>query len=148
MVDLDDLYQSSLLVSKLYTLKPCNNQLGQTVAVHPVSCIQSNFHDIHLKLRGKRGAFKALQHGTPVYWLKQLSSRTIYGLVASQVGDYHNELALMTGGTTTPADFIRTSYGYKHDFLGKHLLSCTAQTPPVALRGNPAQLRCLQYRNG
>ncbi len=45
--------------------------------------------------------------------------RTIYGLVASQVGDFHNEMSLLTGGTSTPANFILSSYGYRHDYLGK-----------------------------
>lgn len=44
--------------------------------------------------------------------------RVIYGLVASQVGDFHQNLVLGTGGTDTPASYIYTQYGYRHDYLG------------------------------
>ena len=48
----------------------------------------------------------------PCYW-------TIYGLVASQVGDYENELTLGSGAVSTPKQFIDQQYGYKHNFLGQ-----------------------------
>ena len=40
--------------------------------------------------------------------------------MASQVGDFNNPLELATGGYSTPSEFIRTTYGYHHDFLGEH----------------------------
>lgn len=48
----------------------------------------------------------------PCYWC-------IYGLVASQVGDFTNPLQLGSGEISTPKQFILQSYGYKHDFLGQ-----------------------------
>jgi len=48
----------------------------------------------------------------PCYW-------TIYGLVASQVGDFTNELTLGSGLPSTPKAFIASQYGYHHNYLGK-----------------------------
>jgi ABC-type multidrug transport system permease subunit len=53
-----------------------------------------------------------LAYLNPCYW-------TIYGLVASQVGDFTNELTIGSGGTSTPKAFIDERYGYRHNFLGQ-----------------------------
>ena len=53
------------------------------------------------------------------------------------MGDFHNEMTLTTGGTSTPAEFIRASYGYKHDYLGKclSLESSELRLMPLAWQG-------------
>ena len=59
--------------------------------------------------------------------------RVIYGLVASQVGDFHNSMLLGSGSYSNPADFIYTQYGYRHDYLGKPscVLSCSLHSKSV-----------------
>jgi len=47
------------------------------------------------------------------YWICPVSW-TLYGLVASQFGDIEDELE--TGQAVS--DFVRTYFGFKHDFLG------------------------------
>ena len=39
--------------------------------------------------------------------------------MASQVGDFHNQMELGSGDFTTPAEFIYTQFGYRHDYLGE-----------------------------
>uniref|UniRef100_A0A0R0KQH1 ABC transporter domain-containing protein n=1 Tax=Glycine max TaxID=3847 RepID=A0A0R0KQH1_SOYBN len=46
----------------------------------------------------------------PIAW-------SMYGLVASQYGDIKENIE-STDGTTTVEDFVRSYFGYKHDFLG------------------------------
>ncbi|XP_027349846.1 pleiotropic drug resistance protein 1-like isoform X2 [Abrus precatorius] len=48
--------------------------------------------------------------GNPVAW-------SLYGLVASQYGDINQRLE-STDGTTTVEGFVRSYFGFKHDFLG------------------------------
>ncbi|KAK9812481.1 hypothetical protein WJX73_003351 [Symbiochloris irregularis] len=54
-------------------------------------------------------------------WMSWLSptTYTIEGLVASQVGNYYNDLTTSTGAITTPRDFIKTYFGYRPTFLGQ-----------------------------
>lgn len=47
------------------------------------------------------------------YWICPVSY-TLYGLVASQFGDIKDEMD--TGETVE--DFVRTYFGYRHDFVG------------------------------
>jgi hypothetical protein len=54
-------------------------------------------------------------------WLAYINpcTWTLYGLIASQVGDFDNELTLYAGGTSTPRQYIKQQYDYSHDFLGQ-----------------------------
>lgn len=63
--------------------------------------------------------------------------RVIYGLVASQVGDFENELALGSGGTSTPAAYIKSQYGYSHDYLGESFHGLQPFLLGQMLNGNP-----------
>lgn len=47
------------------------------------------------------------------YWICPVSY-TLYGLVASQFGDIKDQ---MDSGETVE-DFVRTYFGYRHDFVG------------------------------
>ncbi|KAK9141589.1 hypothetical protein Syun_010989 [Stephania yunnanensis] len=47
------------------------------------------------------------------YWLSPVAW-TLYGLVASQYGDLENEI----NGNVMVKDYIRSYFGFKHDFLG------------------------------
>lgn len=44
----------------------------------------------------------------PIAW-------TLYGLVASQYGDYENSI---DGSTQTVKEFLKEYFGFRHDFLG------------------------------
>ena len=46
----------------------------------------------------------------PIAW-------SMYGLVASQYGDIKENIE-STDGTTTVEDFVRSYFGFRHDFLG------------------------------
>lgn len=46
----------------------------------------------------------------PVAW-------SLYGLVASQYGDIHKSME-SSDGRTTVEGFVRSYFGFKHDFLG------------------------------
>eukprot|EP01018_Ginkgo_biloba_P026515 Gb_28917 [translate_table: standard] len=47
----------------------------------------------------------------PVAW-------TLYGLIASQYGDIKTEMELAGGGKQAVDEFMRSYFGFKHDFLG------------------------------
>eukprot|EP01018_Ginkgo_biloba_P026516 Gb_28918 [translate_table: standard] len=49
--------------------------------------------------------------GCPVAW-------TLYGLIVSQYGDIKTELDLAGGGKQPMDEFVRSYFGFKHDFLG------------------------------
>ncbi|KAJ7522660.1 hypothetical protein O6H91_18G021400 [Diphasiastrum complanatum] len=48
---------------------------------------------------------------TPVAW-------TLYGLIASQLGDFETPLKTPDGLTTTVKEFLKSYFGFHHDFLG------------------------------
>lgn len=79
-------------------------------------------HDVHDK--ESDAALKTHERAWEGFWQLEAPDavcRTIYGLVASQVGDFENEMTLASGDITTPAKFIRNQYGYEHSFLGQLL---------------------------
>ncbi|KAK6914944.1 hypothetical protein RJ641_020061, partial [Dillenia turbinata] len=47
---------------------------------------------------------------------------TLYGMVASQFGDYQNKLD--NGEGLTVEEFLRSYFGYEHEFLGLFSLAC------------------------
>ncbi|KAJ7568416.1 hypothetical protein O6H91_01G032000 [Diphasiastrum complanatum] len=48
---------------------------------------------------------------TPVAW-------TLYGLIASQLGDFETPLTTPDGTETTVKEFLKSYFGFHHDFLG------------------------------
>lgn len=127
LVDLDDLPQSCLLViSKSSVTKgsgcladPLSFSLAEIHAFGNLSKISTDAFVQRLCLANSTQASSQRFAHELCPQLSHALCRAIYGLVASQVGDYSNELTLTTGGTSTPAEFIRRSYGYKHDYLGE-----------------------------
>lgn len=48
----------------------------------------------------------------PVSW-------TLWGLIASNIGDYDDRIVIMNDGNQmTVPEFIGVNFGYKHDWLG------------------------------
>ncbi len=54
-----------------------------------------------------------------MYYLNPVSW-TLFGLVASNVGDLDDVFITLSGQTepTSVPDFLRTQFGYRHDWLG------------------------------
>nr|XP_023897861.1 ABC transporter G family member 34-like [Quercus suber] len=50
------------------------------------------------------------------YWASPVAW-TLYGLVASQVGDIDGLLEIPGAGSVTIKEYLKTSYGFEHDFL-------------------------------
>jgi len=50
------------------------------------------------------------------YWFCPLAW-TIYGLVASQFGDYTTKLTIVGAPTTTVKDYLQHTFGFRHEFL-------------------------------
>lgn len=85
-------------------------RIPDTLGNFRTSCGTPSSWSAHLERASIWACYKLI----PISWC-----RAIYGLVASQIGDFDNDMTLTTGGTSNPADFIRTSYGYEHNYLGK-----------------------------
>jgi hypothetical protein len=51
------------------------------------------------------------------YWASPFAW-TLYGLAISQFGDISDEVVMADGGKQQVNKFLRSYFGYKHDFLG------------------------------
>ena len=62
-----------------------------------------------------------LKQRIPVWWRwyswANPISWSLYGLVASQYGDIKQSIESTDGSSTTVEDFVRSYFGFRHDFL-------------------------------
>ncbi|GLJ45897.1 hypothetical protein SUGI_0966190 [Cryptomeria japonica] len=93
-----------------------------TVALTSNASLASIFSTGFLAIWMLFGGFLIPRPRLPVWWRWYYWASpfawTMYGLVASQFGDVSEELVLADGTKQQVKEFLRTQFGYEHNFLG------------------------------